>query len=141
MTPSANASSDATKSSGLHPLQRLLSYGRAYRCDVGMAIAFSALNTLMDLTPPVLMGMAIDVLVNQQNSTIARWGIQDVLHQFITLSFLTITIWLLESASQFGYDTLWRNLAQRIQHQLRLDATNIYRNWNLHIFKNAVQVA
>jgi ATP-binding cassette subfamily B protein len=102
---------------------------------VGLAIVFSMLNTLMDLAPPVLMGMAIDVLVNQQNSTIARWGIQDVLHQFIALSFLTIVIWSFESASQFGYDTLWRNLAQRIQHQLRLDAYRHLQELELAYFE------
>lgn len=100
-----------------------------------MAIAFSVLNTLMDLAPPVLMGMAIDVLVNQQNSTIARWGIPNVLHQFIVLSFLTIAIWSLESASQFGYDTLWRNLAQQIQHQLRLDAYQHLQELELAYFE------
>jgi ATP-binding cassette subfamily B protein len=128
-------SSHHLKNHPVHPLQRLLSYGRSHRQDVGMAIALTIINTLMDLAPPVLMGMAIDVLVNQQNSTIARWGIPNVLHQFIALSFLTIAIWSLESVSQFGYDTLWRNLAQRIQHQLRLDAYQHLQELELAYFE------
>jgi len=134
-TTSLTASPSSLTTSKIHPLRRLLNYGRNYRRDVGLAIVFSMLNTLMDLAPPVLMGMAIDVLVNQQNSTIARWGIQDVLHQFIALSFLTIVIWSFESASQFGYDTLWRNLAQRIQHQLRLDAYRHLQELELAYFE------
>jgi hypothetical protein len=46
----------------------------------------------------------------------------DIIHQFFLLAFITVLIWGLESLSNYGYDLLWRNLAQNMQHDLRLDA-------------------
>jgi ATP-binding cassette, subfamily B, bacterial len=68
------------------------------------------------------MGAAIDVLLKQQNSVLSRFGIQNVIHQFLLLALITVLIWGLESLSNYGYDLLWRNLAQNMQHDLRLDA-------------------
>ncbi|KAM3098452.1 ATP-binding cassette domain-containing protein [Phormidesmis sp. 146-35] len=103
------------------PLVRLLNYGRRYRSQIWMAASCSIVNTLMDLAPPALMGAAIDVLIQQQNSFLSRFGMANVVHQFFLLAFLTVAIWGLESLSNYGYDLLWRNLAQDIQHDLRLD--------------------
>jgi ATP-binding cassette subfamily B protein len=99
-----------------------MQYGKAYRGQFWLAASCSALNKFFDLAPPVLIGLAIDVIVLQQNSLIARFGITDVKTQFIILAILTVTIWILESAFEYAYAWLWRNLAQTIQHNLRLDA-------------------
>ncbi|WP_035140335.1 ABC transporter ATP-binding protein [Fischerella sp. PCC 9605] len=107
-----------------HPLQRLLNYGSRYRQQIWQATTFSIINTILDLAPPWLIGTAVDILVKQQDSVIAKLGIQDIFWQFLLLSFLTIIIWIFESLSQYAYDRLWRNLAQNIQHNLRLDAYN-----------------
>lgn len=104
------------------PLFRLLNYGKRYRPQIFQATGCSIVNTLMDLAPPALMAAAIDVLIQRQNSFLAQFGIQNVIHQFFLLAFLTALIWGLESLSNYGYDLLWRNLAQDIQHDLRLDA-------------------
>jgi ATP-binding cassette, subfamily B, bacterial len=103
-------------------LFRLLKYGRRYRLQILQATACSIVNTLMDLAPPALMGAAIDVLLKQRNSVLSRFGIQSVIHQFFLLALITVLIWGLESLSNYGYDLLWRNLAQNMQHDLRLNA-------------------
>jgi ATP-binding cassette subfamily B protein len=100
---------------------RLLNYGRRYRSQIWQATLYSIANTIMDLAPPALMGTAIDVLLEKQNSILARLGIENVIHQFFLLAFITAIVWMFESFSQYRYDTLWRNLAQNIQHDLRLD--------------------
>ncbi|MEH2206151.1 MAG: ABC transporter ATP-binding protein [Nostoc sp.] len=107
-----------------HPLQRLLNYGSQYRQQIWQATLFSIINTILDLAPPWLIGIAVDILVERQNSVFARLGVKDVFWQFLLLSLITIIIWILESASEYAYSTLWRNLAQNIQHNLRLDAYN-----------------
>jgi len=107
-----------------HPLQRLLDYGSQYRQQVWQATFFSISNTILDLAPPWLVGVAVDILVKQQDSVIAKLGVRDIFWQFFLLSVITIIIWILESASQYAYDRLWRNLAQNIQHRLRLDTYN-----------------
>jgi ATP-binding cassette subfamily B protein len=86
------------------------------------AIACSILNKIFDLAPPALIGAAVDVVVNQQDSLIAQFGVTDVTQQLLILSFLTLITWGLESIFQYAYARLWRNLAQTIQHELRLDA-------------------
>ncbi|WP_337885648.1 ABC transporter ATP-binding protein [Fischerella thermalis] len=107
-----------------HPLHRLLDYGNQYRQQIWQATVFSIINTILDLAPPWLIGTAVDILVKQQDSVLGNLGIQDIFWQFLFLSFLTIIIWIFESLSQYAYDRLWRNLAQNIQHRLRLDTYN-----------------
>ena len=121
-TASPSFPSQAQSSATKHPLQRLLRYGRKYRPLVWRAVACSILNKLFDLAPPVLIGAAVDVVVEQQNSFIAQLGVQNVFTQLVILAILSAIIWSLESAYQYTYECLWRNLAQNIQHNLRLDA-------------------
>ncbi|MBW4465325.1 MAG: ABC transporter ATP-binding protein/permease [Pegethrix bostrychoides GSE-TBD4-15B] len=109
-------------SSAQQPLLRLMQYGRAYRGQLWQAASCSVLNQVFDLAPPVLIGLAVDVIVQQQNSFISQFGIADVRTQFVILAVLTVIIWILESAFEYAYARLWRNLAQKIQHHLRLDA-------------------
>jgi hypothetical protein len=35
---------------------------------------------------------------------------------------LNVVIWLLESATEYGYSLMWRNLAQTVEHEARMDA-------------------
>ncbi|MDZ8237942.1 MAG: ABC transporter ATP-binding protein [Nostoc sp. ChiQUE01a] len=107
-----------------YPLKRLLNYGSQYRLQIWQATLFSIINTILDLAPPWLIGVAVDILVEQQNSFIAKLGVKDIIWQFFLLSVATIIIWILESASEYAYTRLWRNLAQNIQHDLRVDAYN-----------------
>lgn len=119
----------------MHPLIRLLDYSHHYRQQVWQATACSILNKLFDLAPPALIGIAVDVVVNQQNSIIATWGVKDILGQFVILSFLTVVIWILESAFEYAYERLWRNLAQNIQHDLRLNAYGHLQDLELAYFE------
>ncbi|MCF2149925.1 ABC transporter ATP-binding protein/permease [Desmonostoc muscorum LEGE 12446] len=111
------------KNSG-NPLKRLLNYGSQYRLQIWQATLFTIINTILDLAPPWLIGVAVDILVEQQNSFIAKLGVKEIIWQFFLLSVVTIIIWILESASEYAYNRLWWNLAQNIQHDLRVDAYN-----------------
>ncbi len=105
-----------------HPLQRLLKQAKHYKTMVWQATVCSVLNKIFDLAPPALIGSAVDVVVNRQNSFIARFGILPVFNQLLFLSFLSLIIWTLESIFEYAYERLWRDLAQNMQHDLRLDA-------------------
>lgn len=119
----------------LHPLKRLLSYGKQYRKQIWLAASCSVLNKIFDLAPPGLIGIAVDVVVKQQDSIIAQLGIKDIFGQFLVLSFFTVVIWVLESVFEYAYERLWRNLAQNIQHQLRLDAYKHLQDLDLAYFE------
>lgn len=75
------------------------------------------------------------MVVQQQDSIIARWGVRDVFGQFLILAILTVIIWILESAFEYAYARLWRNLAQTIQHELRLDAYKHLQELELAYFE------
>jgi len=118
-----------------YPLQRLIKYGHRYRQQIWLATGCSILNKIFDLAPPALIGIAVDVIVKQQDSIIARWGVRDVYEQFLILSFLTVIIWILESVFEYIYARLWRNLAQTVQHDLRLDAYQHLQELELAYFE------
>ncbi|MBW4651566.1 MAG: ABC transporter ATP-binding protein/permease [Kaiparowitsia implicata GSE-PSE-MK54-09C] len=118
------------------PLVRLLRYGKPYQVQVWGATLCSIFRTLFDLAPPYLIGVAVDVVVEQEASLIARFGIQDPLTQLFVLSLLTIATWGLESLSQYGADKLWRNLAQTLQHELRVDTYNHLQELDLAYFED-----
>jgi ATP-binding cassette subfamily B protein len=89
---------------------------------VAAASLFSVANKLLDLAPPALIGAAIDVVVRQEESFLAAWGIVDVRQQLIVLSAATVVIWVGESVTEYIHQWIWRNLAQTVQHELRLEA-------------------
>ncbi|NJL37078.1 MAG: ABC transporter ATP-binding protein [Leptolyngbyaceae cyanobacterium SM1_4_3] len=118
------------------PLLRLLRYTQPYQAQVWGAIACSILRTLFDLAPPYLIGVAVDVVVEQDASLIARLGVQDALTQLFVLSLLTIATWGLESLTQYAADKLWRNLAQTLQHELRVETYTHLQELELAYFED-----
>ncbi|MGL5942387.1 MAG: ABC transporter ATP-binding protein [Waterburya sp.] len=118
-----------------HPLVRLLQYGSKYRVNVWQAVICSILNKLFDLAPPAIIGAAVDVVVKKEDSLIARWGITDIFTQLVILSLLSAVIWGLESVFEYAYQRLWRNLAQDMEHDLRLDAYSHVQDLELAYFE------
>jgi ATP-binding cassette subfamily B protein len=113
----------------------LLRYARRYQTPIVQATVCSLLNKLFDLAPPALIGAAVDVVVQKQDSLIANFGIRDVYQQLVVLSVLSAIIWGLESIFEYAYERLWRNLAQHLQHDLRLDAYRHVQELELAYFE------
>jgi ATP-binding cassette subfamily B protein len=105
-----------------HPLLRLWRYARGYRRQMIAASVFSVLNKIFDLAPPALIGAAVDVVVQREDSIVASFGFPEVGTQLWILAGLTLIIFALESVFQYCYSVLWRNLAQSLEHELRIDA-------------------
>ena len=104
------------------PLLRLLRHVRHHSGAVRVATAYSVLNKLADLAPPVLIGMAVDTVVARETSMLARLGVVDAKVQLTVLAVLTVVVWATESVFEYLYARAWRTLAQTVQHELRLDA-------------------
>ena len=119
----------------VHPLKRRLKYGRRYRLKAWLASICSLLNKFFDLAPPALIGIAVDVVVKQQDSILAQWGIKDVFWQLAIITLLSAIVWALESIFEYAYDYLWRNLAQDIEHDLRLEAYSHLQELELAYFE------
>ena len=103
-------------------LQRLLRALRPHGRQLRLAALCSVLNKLFDLAPPVLIGLAVDVVVRQDNAWLALFGVTSVPVQLAVLAVLSFVIWSAESLFEYLYGLLWRNLAQTVQHELRLEA-------------------
>jgi ATP-binding cassette subfamily B protein len=119
----------------LHPLRRLFLYLPQYRSQLWQATAYSVLNKVFDLAPPALLGLAVDTLVQRQDSWLASWGLQGITEQFLVLAVLTWLIWILESVFEYAYKRVWRNLAQSIQHDLRLEVYDHLQSLELAYFE------
>lgn len=104
------------------PLIRLLKYAKGERVAVLWASFCSVVNKLFDIAPEILIGVAIDVVVRQESSFVAELGVVDPKHQILLLGLLTFLIWAGESLFEYFHLVSWRNLAQRLQHTLRVDA-------------------
>ncbi|CAN1209630.1 ABC transporter ATP-binding protein [Tumidithrix helvetica PCC 7403] len=127
--------SKTPKKSSEHPFIRLLNYGHHYNPLIVQATTCSILNKIFDLAPPALIGAAVDVVVQKQDSLIARMGIVDIPSQLLALSLVSAVIWGLESIFEYAFARLWRNLAQNIQHDLRLDAYSHLQELELAYFE------
>lgn len=117
------------------PLSRLLATLRPYRRRVWLASVCSVLNKLFDLAPPVLIGLAVDVVVQRQGSWLGTLGVQGVPAQLAVLAALSFLIWSAESLFEYLYALLWRNLAQTVQHDLRLKAYDHLQQLDMAFFE------
>ena len=118
-------------------LRRLLHYATPHRSRVIAATVYSVFNKVFDVAPPFLMGIAIDVVVEQENSIIADWlGIESTRTQLVALAAATFVIWALESAFEYLQRIAWRNLAQTIEHELRMDAYGHIQELELAFFED-----
>ena len=93
------------------------------------------INKIFDLAPPVLIGLAVDVVVQQDTSWLARIGATTVPTQLTALAGLSFIVWTAESLFEYLYGVLWRNLAQSTQHSLRLEAYDHLQKLEMDFFE------
>jgi ATP-binding cassette subfamily B protein len=105
------------------PLVRLWAYARGHRRTVVAAITASVVNKLADVMPELLIGAAVDVVVRGNDSIVAQaFGVDDRFQQLVVLAAINVAVWIVESLTDYIAQILWRNLAQTIEHEARLDA-------------------
>lgn len=117
------------------PLKRLLAYTRPHRRRMRLASLCSVLNKLLDLAPPLLIGLAIDTVVEGDNAFLAGWIDGGAKAQLLFLALATVAIWVAESAFEYAYQLLWRGLAQDVQHGLRLETFRHVQGLELGFFE------
>jgi ATP-binding cassette subfamily B protein len=94
------------------------------------------LNKAFDIAPPVLIGMAVDIVVNQEGALLARYGFETPRSQLVVLSIITFFIYAFESLFEYLHGVAWRNLAQSVQHDLRLDAYSHMQHLEMAYFED-----
>lgn len=128
-------SSHSHHTSSFAALGRLLRYARGYRRRIIAATTCSIINKLFDIAPEILIGVAIDVVVNQEQSFVASLGFETAREQITILAVLTFFIWAGESLFEYLFQVLWRNLAQRLQSDLRQDAYEHAQRLDMSFFE------
>ena len=117
-------------------LRDLFNYALEQDTKVRRGIIYSILNKIFDLAPPILIGIAIDIVVEGSDSFIGNLGYSDRRQQLIILAVLTFIIWGLESAFDYIAAVTRRNISQDIEHSLRTDAFNNVLGLDLAFFEN-----
>jgi|TARA_B100000900_G_scaffold70080_1_gene55372 ATP-binding cassette subfamily B protein len=117
-------------------LKDLFNYALKQGTKVRRGIIYSILNKIFDLAPPILIGVAIDIVVEGSDSFIGNLGFTDRRQQLIILAVITFIIWGLESAFDYIAAVTWRNISQDIEHSLRTDTFNNVLGLDLAFFEN-----
>ena len=114
----------ATVPAAASPLRRLWRHASSrHRRRIVAASIFSTINKAADVAPELLIGAAIDVVVRGEDSWVAQiFGIDDRFDQLLVLALVNVVVWVIESATDYAAHVLWRNLAQTMEHELRVEA-------------------
>ena len=108
--------------SSIKSFGELIRYIRPWRAKARFAALCSTLNKIFDIAPEVLIGVAVDLVVEKENSFVASLGFGSIESQVLFLGLITFIIWALESLFQYIYSIQWRGLAQMVEHEVRVSA-------------------
>ena len=117
-------------------LKHLFVYSQQQKTKAKRGIVYSILNKLFDLAPPVLIGIAIDIVVEGNESFLASLGIPDRRRQLVILAILTFIIWGLESLFDYLSAVTWRGISQDIEHSLRTETFENVLSLDMKYFEN-----
>lgn len=116
--------------------KRLFNFSKKQHPDFYWGALFSFIKKVLDVAPEILIGVAIDVVVNKDKSFLAKWGIHDAMEQLVLLSILTLVIWVLESIFEYLLLMRWRRMAQSLQHDLRLETYGHLQKLDMAYFED-----
>ena len=117
-------------------LKHLFVYSQQQKTKAKRGIVYSILNKLFDLAPPVLIGVAIDIVVEGNESFLSSFGIPDRRRQLVILAILTFIIWGLESLFDYLSAVTWRGISQDIEHSLRTETFENVLSLDMKYFEN-----
>tara|TARA_B100000029_G_scaffold177475_1_gene174822 strand:- start:1074 stop:2852 length:1779 start_codon:yes stop_codon:yes gene_type:complete len=116
--------------------KKLMVYIKPWRFKMILASLYSILNKLFDLAPEILIGFAVDLVVKRQDSFVAGIGFKSMTSQMIFLGVATFLIWLFESIFQYLYMINWRNLAQNLENNIRIEAYEHVQKLDIAWYEN-----
>lgn len=115
----------------------LLDYVKPNKLLIFGAVICSAINKVCDIFPEILLAVAVDVVVRQQNSVVAKMlEVSDPAHQLYLVAATTAVLWLFESLFEYLYFMIWHQVAQQIQHDVRLATYKKIQSLDLVYFEN-----
>lgn len=119
-----------------HPMLRLFRYLKSYYKSLSFSVFSSITNKILDLMPPLMVGWLIDTVSGNTPQWLATmFGISEVWGAAIFFSGLIVVIFGLESLFEWMYKYGFMTLAQKVQHDLRLDAYNQLQSREIAYFE------
>ena len=111
------------------------SYARPWRTKILWAGFCSVMNKIFDIAPEILIGIYVDLVVQREQSFIAQLGFDSITSQITLLAILTFIIWACESIFEYLYSVQWKNIAQGIEHDIRIDSYSHVQNLDLEWYE------
>ena len=123
-------------SSSFKSFLRFFKYAKKWRVKIYLATLYSVINKIFDIAPEILLGIAVDVVTSSNDNFLDYFGVHGSEDQVVTLAVLTFGIWAFESIFQYMYMVGWRNIAQSIEHDIRLDLYKNVQSLDMDWFEN-----
>ena len=111
------------------------SYAKPWRMKIIWASFCSIANKIFDIAPEILIGIYVDLVVKRDQSFIARLGFESIESQITLLAIATFLIWASESIFEYLYSVGWKNIAQGIEHHIRIDTYSHVQNLDLEWYE------
>ena len=119
------------------PLQDLWRFARPHRARVIFASTFSVLNKAFDVAPELLIGAAVDVVAQGEDSFVGRlFGVDDKFTQLSIIVVITVVVWICESITEYIAIVTWRNLAQTVEHEARMETYRHVQDLEMAYFED-----
>jgi ATP-binding cassette subfamily B protein len=113
-------------------------YGRNYDFQAVVAIVASVFARVLDLAPPVLLGLAIDSVIQQNKPFLPwlprSWVPPDDEGKLILMGGLIAGSFLLGAGFHWIRNWGWNSFSQNIQHQVRTDTYDKMQRLNMDFF-------
>jgi ATP-binding cassette subfamily B protein len=119
------------------PLQDLWRFARPHRAKVIFASTFSVLNKAFDVAPELLIGAAVDVVAQGEDSFVGQlFGVEDKFTQLTIIVIITVLVWICESITEYIAVVTWRNLAQTVEHEARMETYRHVQDLEMAYFED-----
>ena len=119
------------------PMYRLFKYLDNYRSNLIFASLSSIINKIFDLMPPILTGWLIDTLSkNPPGWTSYFLGDASTWTIIVWIIIFTLFVFGMESFFEWLYKRGFMRLAQKVQHQLRIEAYQKMQRKEMAFFEN-----
>ena len=110
-------------------------YAKPWRTKIIWASFCSIMNKIFDIAPEILIGIYVDLVVQREQSFIAKLGFESIESQITLLAIATFLIWAFESTFEYLYSVQWKNIAQGIEHNIRIDTYSHVQSLDLEWYE------
>lgn len=127
-----------SKSMAVATLTKLIDRALAHRRELWNFLATSSAKRLIEASPPIVIGIAVDVLLSPSTSLLARMGLTTALApQLAIVATAGLTLWTLRSWLAYEERVSSTKLVEIMQHDLRSEAYAKLQSLDMSVFDSA----